>query len=290
MIDASRAFSISGPALPEAPVERVCAFVIARVRAASGHRSDQGARKPPLACRPTSPFVRFFAEQRLHRVSTAVARALITWAEGFPVELLTSVPDPSHVLALQARGARCVSLVPEGVSTTPHADALAFVLHDLAHLDKFVDPAHHAGQVGFFASLRSATYAPEWRTFEASFDEAFRRDWCHVAADMNGSAVFLFAALKMKLKMAVRRLVARDKGVEPPHDGPLSAGEARAYDDKLDELLRLFRMGPSIADDARATSARRDDPGAAWRLLGHFEVIGQRVSAEHATHGGRTSD
>src|SRR5262249_30151481 len=157
---------------------------------------------------------RFVASQRLHRVPTSVARALVLWGEGFPVELLTSVPSAEHVLALQSRGARCVSLLPEGVSTSPHADVLSFALHDLCHLDKFADACHHVGQVGFFARLHAITTSSMWGHFERNLDEAFRRDWRHVAADMNGSAVFLFAALKMKLKMAVRRRVALEQGVE----------------------------------------------------------------------------
>jgi hypothetical protein len=219
--------------------------------------------------------VRFFAEQRLFRVPVAVARALVAWGDGFPVELLTIVPEPRDVLALQARGARCVSLLPEGAATSPHADALAFALHDLCHLDKFVDAEHHVGQVGFFACLESAVARPSWSRFETSLDEAFRHDWHHVAADMNGSAVFLFAALKMKLKMAVRRHVARERGVPPPCDGPLSREEADAYEDHLRLLFDMLELEPTIAAAARATSARRDDPASALCLLRHFEDRGR---------------
>jgi len=177
------------------------------------------------------------AEQRLYRVSTSVARALVAWGDGFPAVLLASVPLPDYVLELQAQGRRCVSLLPHGVSPSPHSDALAFALHDLCHLDKFVDPSHHLGQVGFFASLHSSSKRTAWGRFEGEFDETFRRDWHHVGADMNGSAVFLFAALKMKLKMAVRRAVSR----HPPSHGPLTPVETRAYEGALDHLLGLAR-------------------------------------------------
>jgi hypothetical protein len=265
-----------GPASGPPAAERICEFVASKARASSGRLFHQGARKPPLACTSSAPSVRFFAEERVHRVSTAVARALVACGEGFPVEVLTSVPTASHVLELQARGARCVSLLPDGAATSPHADALAFVLHDLCHLEKYIDPLHHIGQVGFFACLHEATTDPSWARFEATLDEAFRHDWHHVAADMNGSAVFLFAALKMKLKMAVRRRFARERQVDPPDHGPLTTEESRAYDEVLDELLGLLHLGPSIADAARATSAKRDDPHAALRLLAHFESIGLR--------------
>jgi hypothetical protein len=253
--------------------------VASKARLASGRLFHQGARKPPLACAARSPLVRFFAEERVHRVSTAVARALVACGEGFPVEVLTGVPTPRHVLELQARGARCVSLLSDGVATSPHADALAFVLHDLCHLEKFIDPTHHIGQVGFFACLDDATSRASWQSFETSLDEAFRQDWHHVAADMNGSAVFLFAALKMKLKMAVRRRAARERRVDPPDHGPLTTEESRAYDDALDELLGLLCL-ESVAEAARATSAKRDDPAAALRLLAYFEDLGRRALCE----------
>jgi len=244
------------------------------VKAASGALFLQGSRRPALGCVSTSPILRRVAEQRFHRVPTAVARALVAWGDGFPVELLTSVPSPLHVLELQSRGARCVSLLADGACADPHADALAFALHDLCHLDKFADPEHHIGQVGFFASLHRLVHGRGWSAFEFELDDAFRRDWHHVAADMNGSAVFLFAAFKMKLKMAVRRQVAREKGTPPPVLGPLTGEESRAFSDRLDELLRLLDLTPDVTEAARATSTRRDDAGSALRLLRHFESIG----------------
>lgn len=268
----------SSPCDGSAAAERACEFVIAQVKALSGHRYHQGARRPALSCSSKGPAIRFLAEQRLHRVPVAVARALVAWADGFPVVLLTSVPPARLVLDLQAEGRRCVSLLPEGVSTAPHADALAFALHDLCHLDKFIDPSHHLGQVGFFSRLQAAAALARWRDFESRFDDTFQSDWHHVAADMNGSAVFLFAALKMKLKMAVRRLCGRDeKNGSPRHDGPLTPQETRAYEAHLHDLLLMLGLETSIADAARATSAKRDDPRAAARLLGYFEDAGRRA-------------
>ena len=258
-------------------VEQACAYVIDKARASSGRLFDQGPRVPPFATRSSSPAVRFIAERRIHRVSSAVVRALMAWAQGFPVDLWTEVPPAATVLALQAAGRRCVSLLPDGADTRPHDDALAFTVHDLCHLDKFIDPEHHRGQVGFFSCLDRAVQGPRWREFEGNFDPIFIDDWHHVAADMNGSAVFLFAALKMKLKMASRRRVAQASGGRPDGGGPLTAIEARAYGDWLEELLDLLRLYGEIAEAARRTSARRDDPDAAVTLLRHFEEMGDNV-------------
>ena len=258
--------------------ERACEFVIERVRAQSGHRYHQGARRPPLPCGSSAPAIRFLAEQRLHRVPIAVARALVAWGDGFSVDLLTSVPPATHVLGLQAAGRRCVSLLASDVPTAPHADALAFAVHDLCHLDKFIDAEHHLGQVGFFSRLHAAAILPSWASFESRFDDTFRIDWEHVAADMNGSAVFLFAALKMKLKMAVRRLCGRDpKNGLPKHEGPLTPEETNAYEAHLHDLMLLLGLEPSIVSAARATSAKRDDLRAATQLLRYFEEAGRRV-------------
>jgi len=206
-----------------------------------------------------------------------VTRALMAWADGFPVELWTEVPPAATVLSLQAEGRRCVSLLSDGADTRPHDDVLAFTIHDLCHLDKFIDAEHHQGQVGFFKCLDQAVGGSRWREFESHFDPTFTDDWQHVAADMNGSAVFLFAALKMKLKMAARRRVTEAHGGRPDGGGPLTPSEARAYGQWLEELLDLLRLHGEIADAARRTSARRDDPKAACMLLRHFEEIGDQV-------------
>jgi hypothetical protein len=257
--------------------EQACEFVIAKVRARSGHRYHQGARRPPLPCSSRAPSIRFLAEHRLHRIPVEVARALIAWGDGFPVEALATVPPALQVLALQAEGRRCVSLLPDDVPTAPHADALDFATHDLCHLDKFIDPRHHLGQVGFFSCLHAAVTGPLFLPFEDRFDETFREDWRHVAADMNGSAVFLFAALKMKLKMAVRRLCARQNGNRLRIDqGQLTPEETVAYEDHLDDLLTVLGL-QSIAVAARATSAKRDDPRAAAQLLRYFEDLGRHT-------------
>jgi hypothetical protein len=43
----------------------------------------------------------------------------------------------------------------------------------------------------------------------------------------------------------------------------------------LEDLLHLLRLHGDVADAARRTSARRDDPAAAITLLRHFEELGE---------------
>jgi hypothetical protein len=265
-------------AMSSTDVERACEFIVTAVDRRAGHRARQGRRLPPLACRSTSPVVRFFAEHRLCGVPTAVARALLAWADGFSVVLLTRVPSPFELLELQAVGRRCVSLLPDHAEVAPHANTLDFALHDLCHLDKFADPEHHLGQVGFFAGLRAASARTEWSAFQAELDSVFQRDVAQVAADMNGSAVFLFAALKMKLKMAVRRRCNAELH-RAKVSGPLDEAELKRYQSAEDELFALLGFGVDVAAAARATSTRRGDLHAAMKLLAHFEDAGRRVQA-----------
>jgi hypothetical protein len=162
------------------------------------------------------------------------------------------------VLALQARGRRCVCLLDDaaalGHGDPRHPDGLTFALHDLGHLEKFVAPEHHAGQVGFFRLLERALGTPAMAALERDLDDTWRADRDYVIADMNGSAVFLFAALKMKLVMAVRR---RGQRFEPA----------------LDVLLGAMDLPDCVREAAQAVSARRDRPDESRRLLGYFEDV-----------------
>ena len=246
-----------------------------------GAKHFQGARRPELPCRVTGAVSRF-AKERFYRVPELAARALIAWAEGTPVELLTYVPEARYVLSLQAKGARCVSALPEGAPTSLHENRFEFVLHDLCHLGKFACSPHYLEQVGFFSSFHSALDHPAWRALESELDADFQRDRDHVAADMNGSCVFLFAVLKMKLKMAARRALARRRGAIPPSGGPLSAQEYDLFCDLFDRALDAFQLEGAIRTAALQTSARRDAPEMATLLTKHFRNAGLLLSARGA--------
>jgi hypothetical protein len=251
--------------------ERVCAYLVARVQRAAGPRWAQGEHAPPLGAPALAGSgVDTVARRRLWRVPRHVAVGLVAWARGArDVELREDVPTPRHVLGLQAVRRRCVSLLPEGAKE----DGREFLLHDLCHLEKFVDPEHHDEQVGFFGRLTGAMDAAGWQAFDRRFDEAWRKDVEHVAADMNGSAIFLFAALKMKLKMAVRRELARADGRPSPTGGPLTAAEARAFDAALGEMLDLLTLSGDARDAALAVSTKRDTPADALRLQAWFASL-----------------
>ena len=243
--------------------ETTAAFLLARVRAARGALWDEGRARVQPPAPPSGPALQTFAERRVRGMPQDVVRGLFAWDHGErPVDLLFDVPPARQVLALQARGRRCVCLLEDAAALAHgdprHPDGWAFALHDLCHLEKFVAPEHHAGQVGFFRIVERALDAPAMIALDGALDDAWRADRDYVIADMNGSAVFLFAALKVKLEMAARRCLAAPRS--PPAEPA------------LDVLLRAMGLPDDVQDAGRAVSRRRDRPAAARRLLDHFEA------------------
>ena len=250
--------------------ERACAFVASHARKKHPHAWLQGARKPAFPCESAFPDVRIFADKRVRSVSEPASRALVEAAHGRrPVHVLDRKIAPRDLLALQARGERCVSMLRD----EEHDDPLEFALHDLCHLEKFVDEETYAGQVGFFAMLHRAD-------LEMRFDHldlAWKKDFEHVSADMNGSPVFLFAALKMKLKMAARREVARLRGTPERLGGGLDEDEARAFDALQTALFDALELPERGRRAGQAVSARRDSPDDALWIHAYFTQMGERA-------------
>ena len=249
--------------------ETTAAFLLERVRAARGAQWDEGRGRVQPPAPPSGPALQTFAERRVRGVPEHVVRGLFAWDRGErPVDLLFEVPAARRVLALQARARRCVCLIEDAAARAHgdprHPDGLTFALHDLCHLEKFVAPEHHAGQVGFFRLVERALETPAMIALDAQLDDIWRADRDYVIADMNGSAVFLFAALKMKLKLAVGRRLA-------------------PYEPALDVLLRAMDLPDDVRDAARAVSPRRDRPAEAWRLLDHFEAEATEASGRGST-------
>lgn len=254
--------------------ETTAAFLLERVRAARGAMWDEGRGRVQPPSPPSGPALQTFAERRVRGLPEDVVRGLFAWDRGErPVDLLFEVPAARRVLALQARGRRCVCLVEDAAARAHgdprHPDGLTFALHDLCHMEKFVTPEHHAGQVGFFRIVERALGTPAVIALDRELDDTWRADCDYVIADMNGSAVFLFAALKMKLTMAMRR---RRQPVEPA----------------LEVLLRAMDLPDDVRDAARAVSPRRDRPAEARRLLDHFEAEARlsRLLSERSDHSG----
>jgi hypothetical protein len=260
------------------PAEQTAAFVLARVRAARGGLWDEGRARVATSAAPSGAALRVFAERRVRGVPEDVVRGLFAWDRGErPVDLLFEIPTALGVLARQARGRRCVCLLDDAAARAHgdprHPDGLSFVLHDLCHLEKFVAPEHHAGQVGFFRAVERALATPALAALDSELDDTWRAERDYVISDMNGSAVFLFAALKMKINMAVRRRLARERGRAAPTAGRLDDEERAAVEPALAVLFDAMDLPSDLREGARAVSTRRDRPSDARRLLDHFEAV-----------------
>ena len=251
--------------------ELACTYVADRVRRDAPRRWVQGPRRPVLdAGERPGPLVQLFAERDLYRLPRSVSEALVAWAAGRrQVAVLFELPSPQAVLAMQARGRRCVSLledaaVPEGpIAGLPRREGaygsggLAFAVHDLCHLEKFAASEHHREQVGFFAALEEALGDAAWRRLEAGFDAAWEHDRDHVLSDMNGASAFLFVVLRNKMKLAVRRRIARERG-EPCRSGALDEQESTAYAEAVEVLVAALGLRGEAREGARSMASRHE--------------------------------
>jgi hypothetical protein len=267
--------------------EQAAAFLLERVQRARGRLWDEGLRAGVVeeafddgSGDGFGPALTTLVRRRIRGVSLAVVRALVGWHRGRrPVDVLGEIPRAHEVLARQARGRRCVSLIDDACAAAHgdprHPDGLSFLLHDLEHLEKFVDPAHHRGQVGFFRAVARALDDPSFRALEADFDATWAADRDYVISDMNGSAIFLFSVLKMKVNMATRRHLARQGGYPPPTSGPLTPHERTFVAPALSVLVHAMGLPPTAAAAAMLVSTRRDHVDAAGALLRGFEALAE---------------
>ncbi len=268
------------------PAELAARYLVARVRREAPRSWLQGPRRPALDPGEGAPeAVRLFATREIYRLPRAVAHALTAWSAGRRrAEVWLQVPTARQILGMQARGARCVSLladedVPRGeIAGLPRAHAygsggLAFAVHDLCHLEKFFDPATHREQKGFFAALDRALDDPRFQALEATFDDAWPAERDAVLADMNGSCAFLFVVLRSKVKLAVRRRVALARGA-PCRRGDLDAEEARAHDEAMAVLLDALGLSGEARDAALALTGRAGAEAAAPKVEAFFSSLG----------------
>lgn len=100
-----------------------------------------------------------------------VNKSLVHWALGHrPFNLITHIPSPMEVLRMQSRGTRVItSFIREHELLTHHVakltymddnkiharDAFEFLVHDMKHMEIFIDDNIFLEQVGFFMKILS---------------------------------------------------------------------------------------------------------------------------------------
>ena len=111
-------------------------------------------------------------------------------------------------------------------------------------------PAHHAGQVGFFRLVERALETPAMAALDRELDDRWRADCDYIIADMNGSAVFLLAALQTRLGLAARRR----------RDGAGEAGRVIQYFEGMRIQPDAFVARASSVASVSAIRSRWRDP------------------------------
>lgn len=136
----------------------------------------------------------------LAHLSPRINQSMLHFMQGdWNFRLIHHVPSVHEVLKHQAQGERLVSMMLEESELTHYIleekDAVNFLLHDLAHGERFFHGRHRDAQVGLFTSLLSA--------YEAGiFAEAQEQDHCfkekleYGLADMNTHPLHLLQYLK----------------------------------------------------------------------------------------------
>lgn len=146
-------------------------------------------------------FVEEFCSLSWRSIPLSVPRSLRAWQSGlYPLELLTSVPTPEHVLEMQCQGQRCVSMLIELEEIENFVeegrDVLGFIVHDLIHADHFfADPLRAQAQVLFCQKLRHVYDLPQIQNLLQK-DPVFRSEFYYIMSDMNSVPLHLLKTLK----------------------------------------------------------------------------------------------
>ena len=192
-----------------------------------------------------------------------VNSTLIEWMRGKrPFVLMFRIPSPMEVLRMQACGQRVVTMLTslDELSSKHTAklhymedgrfhsrDALDFLIHDLAHMEKFVDESTHREQVGFVrCMLRLGDGSPqqELRSYGGDLELWHEVEYC--ISDMNCWGVLLLQYLRAKWLRARTRL-----------------GPAVRMEEGWAAILRAFAMPPGSPVSAHFALA----PGIARFLI-----------------------
>lgn len=260
----------SGSSTSFLDAERVASLLLREARVAHGDALFTGRTDTRPDEFPPGTALAELASHRLRGLAEPARAAAIGIARGtHPARVEARPFTAREVLALQSEGRRCVSLLPPGSPLGPYPSAFAFAAHDLDHLAKFFDPTHFAGQLGFFRMLHAGVSSGLAGLF-ARHDDKLVTDIETVGADTNGSSVFAFASLVMKLKMASRRRHGRITGIVR-EKGPLSEDEERAFSPDFEALCVVFHLNAELGEAARLVGTRREHRDAGRALLEHFE-------------------
>ena len=172
---------------------------------------------------------------RLHRISEGTYVCLEEFYAGRrPLRVIYRIPEPQDLLIMQADGVRCVSALTSLRLLSQvygHRDCLEMLLHDLAHMEKFVEAGRFWQQVGFFEFLNTGVATRHLRHWQPRFGRRWELSWYYISSDMNAVANHMLLTLKAQLMVAMARatLLQANQLVEAVDDAELEAAKSDVY-------------------------------------------------------------
>ncbi|GEM_PF-1685692 len=186
-------------------------------------------------------FLDYFCSVTWRSIPLAVARSLRFWEAGlYPLQLLTTIPEPEDVLVMQARGQRCLSMLIEegqiGGLTEDGRDALGFIVHDLIHADHFfADQEKAQAQVHFCQKLLRTLELPQIQSMLTT-DPVFKKEFHYLMSDMNSVPLHLLKTLKAVLLGYFKRRA------ELPFTSPLPAAAEAEFQTLFETVLAPWQF------------------------------------------------
>ncbi|CAE7391265.1 ASPH [Symbiodinium sp. KB8] len=224
--------------------------------------------------RDTATLKDFACKARLHRIPDYVSICLEEFYAGRrPLCLIYRIPEPQELLAMQADGARCVSALTSSRLLSQvygHRDCLDMLLHDFAHMEKFVEAGRFWQQVGFFEFLHGTVRERHMHHWQ-SYGRRWELSWFYVSSDMNAVANHMFLTLKAQLMVAMARSMLMqagrlDQAIDDAEQAELEAAKSDVY-----PRASMSRWKPLL-----------EDAGLLSRFEEHFAEEWRHVLSVHA--------
>ena len=166
-----------------------------------------------------------FASVQLYQMPLYVNEVMVHWLQGnyTPLVLLHRIPTPLEVLHQQSNGDRAITLFlcEVGLSSlhvSPLAymsgekvhkkDALDFLVHDISHMNLFLNRDTYEEQVGFFSAMESLR-PYHYFVRQCGMDEDMWSQLQYCFSDMNCWVTHLIKYLRAKWLAAEHRLLLR---------------------------------------------------------------------------------
>ena len=145
-----------------------------------------------------------FLNFHLKSFPASINRTMLAWIYNeWSIALFFHVPKPQELLAIQAAGQRCITLITteKKIDTfiLNNRDPLSFALHDIMHADQFFNTKETIkGQIGFYKYCLPL-YDHSSVKEKILINKDFKQDFEYSTSDMNAYVIHLFKCLKHAL-------------------------------------------------------------------------------------------